>query len=58
MNKAVPLDNNKIVIKVEQGYIMDRPSEIVAEITHNNGIVCDVKVGGSAVIVIEGILFL
>lgn len=57
MNKALPLKNDKIVIKVEQGYIMDRPSEIVAEISHNNGIVSDVKVGGSAVIVIEGMLF-
>lgn len=53
-NKAIPLDQNKVSINVEQGYVMDRPSEIFVEITHDNGFIEDVKVGGSAVIVMEG----
>ncbi len=55
-HKALPLDKDKIIIKVEQGYVMDRPSEIIVEITHQNGTVTDVKVGGSAVTVLEGSL--
>lgn len=53
-NKEVSLKDNKIIMKIEQGYTMDRPSEIVAEIFHERGTVKEVKVGGSAVIIMEG----
>lgn len=55
-NKAVSLEEEKVVMKIEQGYIMDRPSEIVAEILHDNGEIREVRVGGSAVIVMKGIV--
>ena len=58
INKAIPLKEEKVVIKVEQGYIMDRPSEIIVEILHNKGQVEEVKVGGSAVIIMEGTMLL
>ncbi|ATW26296.1 PhzF family phenazine biosynthesis protein [Candidatus Formimonas warabiya] len=53
-HRALPLDREKIVVTVEQGYVMQRPSEIVAEITHAGGQVLDVKVGGKAVLVLTG----
>ncbi|MBW4828996.1 MAG: PhzF family phenazine biosynthesis protein [Clostridiaceae bacterium] len=53
-NKAVSLKEEKIIMRIEQGHIMDRPSEIIAEILNDNGKVKDVKVGGSAVIVMKG----
>ena len=54
LNKALPLTKNPIRIKIEQGIGMGRPSQIVAEISHQEGIVSKVMVGGSAVIVMEG----
>jgi trans-2,3-dihydro-3-hydroxyanthranilate isomerase len=55
VNRALPLSAGKLVLQVEQGYAMGRPSEIVVEITHDNGVITDVKVGGRAVIIMEGI---
>lgn len=56
VNKALPLNVQKILIKVEQGYFMDRPSEILVEISHQDGTITDVKVGGSAVTVLKGFI--
>lgn len=53
-NKAIPLKEENIIIKIEQGYMMDRPSEIIAEISHDDSKVKNVKVGGSAVVVMKG----
>lgn len=57
-NRAVPLDDEKIIIRVEQGYVMDRPSEIIAEIIHEKGDIKEVRVGGRGVIVIEGTIMI
>ena len=56
VNRALPLNDKKIITNVEQGYFMDRPSEILVEISHQDGAITDVKVGGSAVTVLEGFL--
>lgn len=53
-NRALPLPADKLIVQVEQGYVMGRPSEIIAEINHTNGVVTSVKVGGRAVIIMEG----
>lgn len=56
INKALPLGQEKVTIAVEQGYVMNRPSEIIVEITHRDGDVKEVKVGGSARIVLSGVM--
>lgn len=56
LNKALPLTNNPIMIKIEQGIGMGRPSQIASEISHEDGVVTMVRVGGSAVIVMEGVI--
>lgn len=41
---------------IEQGHIMGRPSCIVCEVTRRDGGIQEVRVGGRAVTVLEGIL--
>jgi trans-2,3-dihydro-3-hydroxyanthranilate isomerase len=55
-NKAIQITEEKVFIRVEQGYVMNRPSKILVEILHYNGEVTEVAVGGSAIIIMEGIL--
>ena len=43
---------------IEQGYEMGRPSQIAVDIDVFNGAVTHVRIGGSAVIISEGKLFL
>lgn len=56
INKALSLPKNPLILKIEQGNGMGRPSRIVVEISHEEGRVTLVKVGGSAVIVLEGFI--
>jgi len=53
-NKALPLPPGELLLKVEQGYVMGRPSEILVSIRYAGGVVSDVKVGGRAVTIMEG----
>jgi len=43
-------------LSLEQGYILDRPSTIYAEVDFENGLPTDVRVGGQARVVIDGFL--
>ncbi len=56
--KALPLNKDNLIIKVEQGYVMNWPSEIIVKIMHQRGTVTNVQVGGCVVIMIKGLLFL
>ena len=48
---------NPLILKIEQGIGMGRPSQIMAEISQQEGTVTKVLVGGTAVIVLEGQIF-
>jgi len=57
LNKAVLPDADGLIrLRIEQGHVMDRPSEIIAEAVLAGGAVTSVRVGGSAAIVLEGIM--
>lgn len=49
-----PLGDGEHAVVVEQGYEMDRPSEIELQVTIRGGILASAEIGGSAVIVSEG----
>jgi trans-2,3-dihydro-3-hydroxyanthranilate isomerase len=57
-NRAFPHreTGNPLVLRIEQGVGMGRPSQIIVEIGHEGEIVTNVRVGGSAVIVLEGLM--
>lgn len=48
-------DSNKVDIKVEQGYEINRPSQIIAQATYNDEI--DVSIGGQIILIGKGELF-
>ncbi|HEY0659043.1 MAG TPA: PhzF family phenazine biosynthesis protein [Pyrinomonadaceae bacterium] len=55
---AFKKDGNAAKFTIEQGDFMNRPSRIFAEVTGEKGNVERVKIGGSAVIVAKGEMFL
>lgn len=56
INRAMGAVENPFMMKVEQGSEMGRPSQILLEIEHRGGLVSSVKVGGRAIILLEGYL--
>jgi trans-2,3-dihydro-3-hydroxyanthranilate isomerase len=56
LNSLVRKDGPVIPVLCEQGYIMGRPSSIYAEIDTDGNEIVSVRVGGAAVIVMEGIM--
>ncbi|WP_432406042.1 PhzF family phenazine biosynthesis protein [Wukongibacter sp. M2B1] len=55
-NDIIDIDE-KVDLICEQGYFMDRPSQIFVEVTKNNNELI-IKVGGEAVLVMEGKIYL